>query len=665
MNEMKTVPLGAIKLTGGFWRDRCELVANGAVPYQWKALNNGIPGVPQSHAVENFRIAAGEASGKPQGTIFQDSDAAKWIEAAAYTLLTKPDPDLEARIDELVRLVEKSQLDDGYVNTYFIAAAGLEKRWSDLVMGHELYCAGHMIEAAVAYFKVTGKRRLLNVMCRYADYIGKVFGPDKDQNPAFDGHPEIELALHRLAEATGEKKYADLANHFVNVRGTVPNFYKGEAAMEGMIPKSRWFKSDYYLADKPVREMTAVEGHSVRAMYLYSAMADQYRMTGERALLDTLHLLWESAAKRHMYVTAGIGSQSHGERFTIDYDLPNDTCYTETCASIGLALWAWRMLLIEPKREYADVMERAMYNGILSGISLDGTKYFYVNPLEMAPEAARYRHDQSHVAAERVGWFDCACCPTNTARFIASISGYLATASAEGIWIHHYASGNAELEAAGQKVALGLKTGYPWNGDVELTVVAETRESFTLALRIPGWCSGYALSVNGETVKRAEPDGPAAGALRTGIAHAVEDGYVKLARAWKKGDRVKLALEMPVRFLKANPFVREDAGKVAAMRGPVVYCAEGHDNGALLSAFTVDPAAGARLSEDPSLHGGAPALDLDAFRESDAPADAPLYREYHGPETPERRTLRLIPYYQWGNRTPGNEMLVWLRLAGK
>ena len=243
MNETRSFLPGAIRLTGGFWGDRARSIASETIPFQWKALNNEVPGVPRSHAVENFRIAAGEATGKPQGTIFQDSDVAKWIEAAAYSLITKGDPELEARIDELVRLIEKSQLDDGYVNTYFIAAAGLEKRWSDLVMGHELYCAGHMIEAAVAYFRVTGKRRLMDVMCRYADYIGTVFGPGEGQNPAFDGHPEIELAHHRLAEASGKKKYAELANHFVDARGKVPNFYKGEAAMEGMIPKSRWFQS--------------------------------------------------------------------------------------------------------------------------------------------------------------------------------------------------------------------------------------------------------------------------------------------------------------------------------------------------------------------------------------------------------------------------------------
>ncbi len=645
MNEHASLPLGAFRLTGGFWRDRAESVARDVIPYQWKALNNEVPGVPQSHAVENFRIAAGEAGGSPKGTIFQDSDVAKWIEAAAYSLATKPDPGLEARIDELVRLVEKSQLPDGYVNTYFIAAAGIGKRWSDLVMGHELYCAGHMMEAAVAYFGATGKRRLLDVMRRYADYIGTVFGPAEGQNPGFDGHPEIELALHRLAAATGEKKYAELANHFVDARGKVANFYKGEAAMEGMIPKSRWFRSDYYLADKPVREMDAVEGHSVRAMYLYSAMADQYRMTGDPTLRAALDRLWKNAVKAHLYVTAGIGSQSHGERFTIDYDLPNDSCYTETCASIGLALWAWRMLLIEPRREYADVMERAMYNGILSGISLDGTGYFYVNPLEVGPATA-YRQDLSHVATSRVGWFDCACCPTNVARFAASAGARLVTVAAESLWVHHYATGSVGLEFAGKPVTLSMKTGYPWDGAVEIEVEKGDSVGFALRLRVPSWCASWSLSVNGS---------PVPGTLGA-------DGYAAVSRAWNAGDRARLDLDMSPRFLRANPLVREDAGKVAVMRGPVVYCAEERDNGKNLHLLSVDPRLGAAAVTEGSLPAGTVALEAEAFRDAEGEADGPLYREYDAAVSAERRKLTLIPYYQWGNRAPGEEMLVWLRV---
>jgi len=645
MKNIHALPLDKAILTDGFWKRGTQLVSDAIIPYQWKALNNEIPGVPASHAVENFRIAAGESKGTPKGTIFQDSDVAKWIEAASYSLLTKRDPALEAQIDELVRLIGKSQQDDGYVNTYFIAAAGLDKKWSDLVMGHELYCAGHMIEAAVAYFAVSGKRGLLDVMCRYADYIGKVFGFGPGQNRSFDGHPEIELALNRLAEATGEKKYADLANHFVDARGTVKDFHLGRAAMDGMIPKSRWFLSDYYLADKPVREMRSVEGHSVRAMYLYCAMADQYRNTGDESLMEALRSIWKNAVSRQMYVTAGLGSQSNGERFTLDYDLPNDTCYTETCASIGLAMWAFRMLLVDPRAEYADVFERAMYNGILSGISLDGTKYFYVNPLEIQPAVAACRQDHSHVAIERVGWFDCACCPTNVARFIASVGGYLATVSDGKIWIHQYASSTLDLSVGGTAVRVSQATAYPWKGVVAVSVDPETPVEFALHVRIPGWCEAATIAVNGGA--RVVPE--------------KKDGYAVLSRVWKKGDTVELDMDMPVRFVKANARVRENAGKIAIQRGPMVYCVEEFDNGPDLHLLSVDTTIDAALRTDPGLPPETVVLELGAFREVLPDEDAPLYSDGREAGKIEPCTIRAIPYYQWGNRAGSREMLVWLR----
>lgn len=649
MKRIRGLDLKDARITGGFWEDRVASVARDVIPYQWKALNNEIPDVPASHAVENFRIAALEATGSPMGTIFQDSDVAKWIEAASYSLLVRRDADLEKKIDELVRLIGKSQRSDGYVNTFFIAA-GDEKRWTDLVMGHELYCAGHMIEAAVAYFGVTGKRALLDVMTRYADYIGKVFGDGPGQNHSFDGHPEIELALHRLAAATGNAKYSRLANYFVDARGLVKDFYKGRAAKEGMIPDSRWFRSDYYLADRPVREMRAVEGHSVRAMYLYCAMADQYRDTGDETLKTALDSLWKNAVTRHMYVTAALGSQSHGERFTIDWDLPNDTCYAETCASIGLALWAWRMSLIEPKGEYADVFERAMYNGILSGISLDGTGYLYVNPLEVVPSVASFRQDQSHVAVSRVGWFDCACCPTNVARFIASIGGYIASVAQDGVWVHQYASCELSLKIGasnGVSVRLSLTTDYPWAGDVTVRVDPESSASFTLRVRIPSWCDSFMLQVNGVPVH--DP--------------VVKNGYAALSRSWKAGDAVTLAMDMPVRLLGANVRVREDAGKVAIQRGPVVYCVEECDNGADLHALVLDPKREAKVIPDGSIVPGSVSLELSGYREHSPDGDDALYADYGNGPRRDPCAIHAIPYYQWGNRKKKQEMLVWLRLV--
>lgn len=646
MKSIITIPLNNVTLSGGFWKQRVKSVAEDVIPYQWKALNNQISGVPASHAVENFRIAAGEALGSPQGTIFQDSDVAKWIEAAAYSLLEKRDTGLEAKIDELVRLIERSQRPDGYVNTYFIAA-GLGKRWSDLVMGHEMYCAGHMMEAAVAYFNVTGKRGLLDVMTRYADHIGEVFGDGPEQNHSFDGHPEIELALNRLAEATGKVKYSDLSKHFIDVRGTVKDFHLGRAAKEGMIPDSRWFRSDYYLADKPVREMKSVEGHSVRAMYLYSAMADYYRDSGDDAMLAALGSLWRNTVTRHMYLTAGLGSQSYGERFTIDYDLPNDTCYTETCASIGLAFWAWRMSLIEVKGEYADIIERAMYNGILSGISLDGTKYLYVNPLEVKPDVASFRNDHSHVAIERVGWFDCACCPTNVARFIASIGSYIASMSEGIVWVHQYMSSELELIVNGSMVHLSQTTEYPWKGSVMIGVEPTSPVNFSLGVRIPSWCDAFTLRLNGEPL----------------TTHVKRDGYAVVSRIWNKGDTLELDMSMPVRLLGANVRIREDAGKVAIQRGPVVYCIEELDNGTDLNTLLLDTRTPGIEIPDNSLVAGTVTLELSAFRESLPDDTAPLYAAFVDGTGLIPCKIKAIPYYQWGNRAGKQEMLVWLRIA--
>ncbi|HOE07601.1 MAG TPA: glycoside hydrolase family 127 protein [Treponemataceae bacterium] len=647
---MNTTKDTALQFTpaAGFWKERTDAVIYKAIPYQWKALNNEIPGAPGSHAVQNFKIAAGEVKGERKGTIFQDSDIAKWIEAAAYSLRFKPDAELEGIIDELVRLIEKSQMSDGYVNTYFIASAKTSERWSDLVMGHELYCAGHMMEAAAAYFKVTGKRTLLDVMCRYADYIGTVFGHGENQNPGFDGHPEIELALHRLAEAAGNKKYAELANYFVDIRGSVPNFHIGKAAMEGMIPKTRWFGSDYYLADKPVREMTGAQGHSVRAMYLYCAMADQYVKTRDASLLTALKKIWNNVVQKHMYITGGLGSHAHGERFSIDYDLPNDTCYTETCASIGLAMWAWRMLSIEKKGIYADIMEKAVFNGILSGMSLDGTKYFYVNPLKLLPEVTKFRHDHAHVAPERVSWFDCACCPTNAARFILQFTEYLCSADTDGLWIHHFAQGRAAAVVDENTIQLEMKTNYPWDGDVDISLGIDKSEEFSVYLRIPHWCSKYTLAVNKNPILNSPHE---------------NNGYICIRREWHSNDIITLNLEMAVRFIQTNSNVSENAGKIALQRGPLIYCAEEADNGKGLHLYSIKAGKKACLVQDSSLPSGTIAIEAEASFEKDTADPKDLYFEYVSDREMGSKTLRFIPYYQWGNRKPGNEMSVWFNIS--
>ena len=640
-NEIKGVSPADIRLTGGFWGNRTRLLSEEIIPYQWDTLNNRTEGVPLSHAVENFKIAAGESRGEPEGTIFQDSDVAKWIEAASYSLMNHPDAELEKTIDELIRLIGKSQHDNGYLNTFF-TAKGIEQRWSDLVMGHEMYCAGHLMEAAVAYYQATGKKPFLDIMCRYADLIYREFGPEEDQIHSFDGHPEIELALYRLADASGESRYRDLADYFVNIRGSVKNFYKGIAAKEGMIPKSKWFRSDYYLAHKPVREMTEVTGHAVRAVYLYASMADQYRRTEDPVLLEALNCLWDNLVKKRVYITAGIGSQSHGERFTVDYDLPSDRGYTETCASIGLIFWAWRMSLINPDRQYADMIERALYNGSLSGISLDGKSYFYVNPLEINPETASYRQDLEHVETHRVGWFDCACCPTNIARLIGSVGQYAYSSTQDRIYLHQYLSSETVLKASDVPVTLKQQTEFPWNGSVSITVEPETAADFSIALRIPGWCRSYDLKLNGGAAQ-----------------FSIENGYLILEREWKKGDLIELTLDMVVELIQADSSVSGCEGRAALVRGPLVYCLEEIDNGSRLNELIIKSQGNFEVLDGSMQPGPSKEIILEGYRES--VRSGSLYSTFHKQKR-EPVSVKAVPYFQWGNRDEHKGLLVWFRV---
>ncbi|MDX9985770.1 glycoside hydrolase family 127 protein [Sphaerochaeta sp.] len=630
-----------VTLLEGFWKERNHLLADVIIPYQWDTLNNRTEGVPLSHAVENFRIAAKELEGIPGGTIFQDSDVAKWIEAASYSLMFQPNSELEASIDELVRLIEKSQHSNGYVNTFF-TAKGIEQRWSDLEMGHELYCAGHLIEASITYYQATGKRRLMDVMIRYANLIAEEFGPEKGKLHAYDGHPEIEIALYRLAAASDDERYMNLADYFMNIRGSVRTMYATTNAEGARKPKSRWFEADYFVADKPIRSMTEVTGHAVRAMYLYAGMTDQCRHTGEPELWETLTELWNNLAQKRVYITGAIGSQSHGERFTVDYDLPPDRGYTETCASIGLVFWAWRMSLIDMDSRYADMIERAMYNGALSGISLDGKTYFYVNPLEIIPSITTFRHDMEHVLPHRAGWFDCACCPTNIARLIGSIGKYIYSFTDTHVYIHQYISSEAEVPLGNQKVSILQETKYPWNGEMHLTMHMQGSVQVSLSLRKPHWCDDFKLLVNG-----TEWDG-----------WHMEKGYITIDRVWASSDTVALELEMPAKFFQADSRILDYCGKTALMRGPLVYCLEEIDNGAQLQELLIDQHGDIKVEEGVIQSSPTTTLLLDGYRET------LRVEELYEPVRQNKRTkvrIKAIPYFQWGNRAKDQEMRVWFR----
>ncbi len=631
------------KVLGGFWRSKADVVAREMLPYQWKALNDQIPGAEPSHALNNFRIAAGEAQGKHGGTIFQDSDVAKWLEAASYALGDHDDPELEKNVDEAIRLIGKAQGADGYVNTWF-TLVGPDKRWSDLAWGHELYCGGHLIEAAVAHFQSTGSRKFLDIMMRYADCLFPVFGPGGTHDGQACGHPEIELALHRLAEATGELKYAELADRFVDNRGNDPREFTGKKPLGFEIPDNAWFQADYFQGHAPLRHQHHADGHAVRAMYLYTAMARQAKETNDEALKTTLKELWSSVVDKRMYVTGSIGSHAMGERFSIDYDLPSDTAYNETCASIGVLFWSRAMLELDPHSRYADVWERVAYNGALSGMALDGKSFFYVNPLAVVPSTAKYRYDHEHVKTSRVAWFGVSCCPPNIARMVSSVGRYAVSVTRQTVRVDQFIDGETPLPLPGNPV-LRLKTNYPWEGSVALEIKTEAAAPFSLAVRIPGWCTSYAVRLNGKTLEQTK------GA----------DGYVTLFREWADGDTIELEMAMPVRFVSAHPAVSELAGSVAVCRGPLVFCAEEADNGSELHNLSVDPRAPAKVlfSSD---HGGSLRVTLEGRRRASKNGGG-LYEPWSPREQGDQVEVTLVPYHQWGNRKPGQEMRVWLRSA--
>jgi DUF1680 family protein len=577
---------------------------------------------------------------------FWDSDVAKWIEAAAYSLAAEPDPELEAKIDAVVDLMAKGQEDDGYLNSHF-SLVEPDKRWTNLRDMHELYCAGHLMEAAVAYHGATGKRTLLDVMCRYADHIDAVFGPNEGQKRGYPGHEEIELALVKMYRATGEKRYARLAAFFVNERGTQPHYFDRETRERGQDPASYYGGNyDYTQAHLPVREQTAAEGHAVRAAYLYAGMADVAAETADAELLDACRTIWQNITRRRMYITGGIGSTHHGERFTVDYDLPNETAYTETCAAIALVFFAHRMLQIEPDADYADVMERAIYNGVLSGISLRGTEFFYANPLTVYPHAHGFGRQRFPV--ERQEWFGCSCCPPNIARLLASLGKYVYSTAPGEIWVHLFSAGSLSVELEGTPVRLEQHTTYPWDETVELALGLNAPAEFTLAVRIPGWVRDPQLMVNGrmETL-----DG------------RVRNGYARFRRTWNDGDTVQLIFPMPVERVVANPHVRQICGRVALQRGPVVYCLEEIDNGPDLAAIALPEDETFDVTREGSPFSGVPVIRGPAKRLDHNGWDDELYRAGAGAKNQPRDTaITAVPYCLWANRTVG-EMMVWLREA--
>jgi DUF1680 family protein len=624
LNKYTPLPFTVVSIEDEFWAPRLRINREHTIPIEYQQCRD-------TGRIDAFRLNW-KPGMEPVPHIFWDSDVAKWIEAASYSLATHPDPELEASLDKVIALISSAQGPDGYLNTHFtVVEPG--KRWTNLRDRHELYCAGHLIEAAVAYFQATGKRALLDTICRYTDHIDQVFGPKPGQKHGYPGHEEIELALVKLYHVTGERRYLELSQYFVDERGRQPHYFDIEAEARGEDPQRFWAKSYAYMqAHIPVREQREVVGHAVRAMYLYSAMVDLAGETGDRSLLTTCEGLWLSLCTRNMYITGGIGPSGHNEGFTSNYDLPNETAYAETCAAVGLIFWNHRLLQLECDSRYADVMERVLYNGVLSGVSLDGERFFYENPL-----ASLGQH-------HRQPWFDCACCPPNLARLLASLGQYVYAQNNSEIVVHLYVQGNGQFQIAGQKVRLRQETRYPWEGSVTMQLKMEQPLSFGLKLRIPGWCHTEHLSVNGEPME---------------IPSQLERGYVRLERIWRPGDQIKLELAMPVEYSYAHPDVRQDTGQIALQRGPIVYCLEEVDHTVPLQRIILSRETQLSSNFEANLLGGVTTIKGEALAADASDWNQTLYRA----KSPILKPclLTAIPYYAWDNRQPG-QMRVWLPL---
>ncbi len=572
--------------------------------------------------------------------IFWDSDVAKWMEAAACSLYLHPDSNLKENLNDVINLMEQAQQPDGYLNSYFTAVEPAN-RWTNLRDRHELYCAGHLIEAAVMHFLATGEDKFINIITGYADCIDSVFGNGAGQKHGYPGHEELELALVKLFRVTGENRYLELAEFFLNQRGTRPHYYDLESALREEDPAENY---EYWQAHLPVREQTEAVGHAVRAMYLYSGMADVATETGDDELAEACRLLWQNVTGKRMYITGGVGSTERGESFTADYDLPNETAYAETCAAIGLVFWAHRMLQIDekPNAKYADVMERSLYNCVLSGVSLDGTRFFYTNPLEVRPGHAMTQSGlENNYRYSRQEWFNCSCCPTNIMRILSSFGQYIYSSGSNSVYIHLYAGSTAETLVSGVLVNIRQETEYPWKEKVSLFIDPAKPVEFSLSLRIPGWCENPSLELNGKKIRQLQ----------------ITNGYTHIRRLWRKDDTLNLILPMPVRKIEAHPEVRDNCGKTAIMRGPIVYCLEEEDNVPNLNDIRLDSSAELRAEYDENLLGGCTVIKGTASIKNGEGWTDHLYRPGVTETMPVE--IKAIPYCLWNNRRSGG-MLVWI-----
>lgn len=636
----KPVPLGRLRIDDPFWSQYTRLVTEQIIPYQFEILNDRVADAPPSCCIRNLRIAAGLETGDFEGFVFQDTDLAKWLEAVAYSLSYRPDAALEQTADEMIDLLAMAQQENGYLNSYFIIRHPGEY-YCNLKEGHELYTAGHFIEAAVAYYQVTKKDKFLQVMCRCADHILQVFHSPGYED-AVPGHEEIELALFKLATVTGKEDYRHMALEFVDRRGTT-DYLSTEHTLERF--RDVWFDRNPYLpqygqAHKPVRQQTAAEGHAVRALYLYTAAADLAGHYGDAELLAACRRVYDNITQKRMYITGGIGSSGVLERFTTDYDLPNDTAYAESCASIALAMFCQRMTVITGEAKYMDTAEVALMNTVLAGVSLDGQRFFYVNPLEVIPGACLPATDKNHVKPERQKWFGCACCPPNIARTLANLGEYLFLTNERDLWINLFVSGDYRVTLGGQDARLTVTSGLPYAGNVTMALSSQETLQGDLRIRVPEYAEDPVVTINGLQ-----------------ICPRMEKGYAVLPLEGREFV-IEFRFGMPARLQYADPRVAADAGKCAIKKGPLVYCLEETDNGSNLAALILDNKAALKECHEESLPGNQVSVVAEGWRLDPGGLDGKLYSSM--PPVCQRAALRFVPYCFWGNRKPG-EMAVWVK----
>jgi len=613
--QLRAVAFSDVVIADEFWAPRIETNRKVTVPYDFKKCE-------ETGRIDNFAKAGGLMEGDFEGIYFNDSDLYKVIEGAAYSLRSHPDAELEKYVDGVIDKIAAAQWEDGYLYTFYsLPRRQPEKRWTDIRNKHELYCAGHFFEGAVAYYQATGKRKILDVAIRLADYIDSVFGPDKRHE--VPGHEEIEIGLVKLYRVTGEEKYLKLAKFFIDERGQ-----SGRHEIYG----------EYYQDHKPVVEQDSAVGHAVRAGYLYCGMADVAALTVEAGYVEALGRIWQDVVSKKLYITGGVGARGGGESFGEDYELPNKTAYCETCAAIANAMWNHRMFLLHGDAKYIDVLERVLYNGFLSGISLSGDRFFYPNPLA------------SDGNYERSPWFDCACCPVNIVRFVPLLPGYAYAQRGDVLYVNLFIGGSATIKMADNIVGLEQQTRYPWAGDVKITVEPKRSEKFTICVRIPGWAQNQPvpsdlyrfldknfseanLKVNGESVDLN-----------------INKGFVSINRRWKRGDCIELNLPMPIRRAVSHENVKDNAGRTAVQRGPVVYCFEGVDNPKGVAKLILPANAELKAEYYGDLLGGI--VTIKGQGKIQQP-------QAEGQTRLESIEVVAIPYYAWAHRGK-SEMAVWL-----